>query len=330
MGQTETRSHPTTPPAVSLTQQRHIQHHVNTLLRNSKAPTTWATYNRAIQSYEQFHQTQHGVPPTLPYSAQSVSAFVAHLDLLNRSPSTVSTMLSAIAHVHKIANLPDPTSSYLVRQVQLGSRRGHSTDDTRQPITKLILHSIYAAIPALATTPYMAALFQSLFLLCFHAFLRPGEVTLSGASTQHVLTTNQISIEYQDSRPSAMTLSFQSYKHSQGVKPVIRIPATPHPCPIQALIQFFKFRGSSPGFIYITQDGSLLTRDRFSKFLSNSLRYAGFDPSQYNPHSFRIGAASEAAEQGFSALQIRDMGRWKSDAFHKYIRRPVIQMSSFN
>ena len=36
--------------------------------------------------------------------------------------------------------------------------------------------------------------------------------------------------------------------------------------------------------------------------------------------SFRIGAATYAAEQGISDTKIRHMGRWKSDAFKKYIR----------
>ncbi len=41
-------------------------------------------------------------------------------------------------------------------------------------------------------------------------------------------------------------------------------------------------------------------------------------------HSFRIGAATFAAERGFSDAQIRSMGRWQSDAFRKYIRTPSL------
>ena len=42
----------------------------------------------------------------------------------------------------------------------------------------------------------------------------------------------------------------------------------------------------------------------------------GLDPSCYNGRSFRIGAA----DAGMSDSQIRALGCWKSDAFHKYIR----------
>ena len=44
------------------------------------------------------------------------------------------------------------------------------------------------------------------------------------------------------------------------------------------------------------------------------------NPSVYKGHSFRIGAASHAAERGMSDAQIRILGRWKSNAFLKYIR----------
>ena len=41
-------------------------------------------------------------------------------------------------------------------------------------------------------------------------------------------------------------------------------------------------------------------------------------------HSFRIGAATFAAENGYSDAQIRLMGRWQSDVYRKYIRCPSL------
>ena len=297
------------------------------LLAASKAPTTWTSYDRSVSSFQKFHLAQYGVSPDLPYTPQSIAAFVSHLDLLNRAPQTISSTLFAIAHLHKISLLPDPTSSYLIKQVQRGSRRTHPTEDTRQPITKTILQRIYASVPSLAPSPYMSALYQSLFLLSFHAFLRAGEVTATGPSTSHVLTTQQVSVLYKAASPTGMTITFQSYKHSEGRRPKIQIDTHPHPCPVQALIHFLQFRGTSPGFIYVNPDNTLLTRQQFHQMLSRALRDCGLDPNHFNTHSFRIGAATNAAAMGLSPLQIRDMGRWKSDAFLKYIRQPVVHMS---
>ena len=54
--------------------------------------------------------------------------------------------------------------------------------------------------------------------------------------------------------------------------------------------------------------------------LSTALKFCGLDPTRYKGHSFRIGAATHAADKGMSDAQIRTMGRWKSNAFLKYIR----------
>ena len=54
--------------------------------------------------------------------------------------------------------------------------------------------------------------------------------------------------------------------------------------------------------------------------LGSVIRPCNLDPNRYKGHSFRIGAATYAAEQVVSDDKIRHLGRWKSDAFKKYIR----------
>jgi hypothetical protein len=44
---------------------------------------------------------------------------------------------------------------------------------------------------------------------------------------------------------------------------------------------------------------------------------------QYN-NSFRIGAATHAAQMGKSDDEIMTMGRWKSDSYKRYIRIDTI------
>ena len=159
MGQATTRSSTTTPSVGD-----PIEHHVTLLLQSSKVPSTWMSYRRSIHSFQEFHLSHYSSPGSLPYTPQAVAAFVSHLSLLNQAPSTIATHLSAIAHAHKVLHLPDPTQSYLVRQIQLGHRRLHPTQDTRQPITKSILHTLLESIPLLSSNPYMASLCPRFFL----------------------------------------------------------------------------------------------------------------------------------------------------------------------
>ena len=47
-------------------------------------------------------------------------------------------------------------------------------------------------------------------------------------------------------------------------------------------------------------------------------------------HSFRIGAASFAADKGLSDAQVRALGRWKSNTFLKYIRLPSLSSTKLS
>ena len=97
-------------------------------------------------------------------------------------------------------------------------------------------------------------------------------------------------------------------------------------CPVQLLLEYFALQGEQGGAIFITKGGLPVTREAFALQLSEEIRLCGLDPARYKRHSFRIGAASYAAGQGMSDSQIHIMGRWKSNAFHKYV--PVTSMSA--
>ena len=71
---------------------------------------------------------------------------------------------------------------------------------------------------------------------------------------------------------------------------------------------------------------SCLTEVPSQEQLTACLSHAGYDCSQYKCHSFRIGAATTAATRGFTDAQIQTMGRWRSAAFRRYIRIPMVQL----
>ena len=122
-----------------------------------------------------------------------------------------------------------------------------------------------------------------------------------------------------------LKITFNSFKHHYGQPPVSIILSRQHSvCPVEILLGYLLLRGSSPGFLFQHLDGSPVTRSEFTVWLDTVIKSCGLDPSRYKGHSFRIGAASYAAEQGYSETQIRILGRWKSDAFKRYIRVPSL------
>ena len=63
-----------------------------------------------------------------------------------------------------------------------------------------------------------------------------------------------------------------------------------------------------------------LRKGAFRSYLKALLNQLGLDNSCYNTHSFRIGAATSAESAGLSESQIKTMGRWRSDAYRRYIK----------
>ena len=102
-------------------------------------------------------------------------------------------------------------------------------------------------------------------------------------------------------------------------------------CPVVALLQFLAIRPSHSGPMFIWQDGSPLTQQQFTHEVRIMLQLAGLCSSSYAGHSFRIGAATTAAQAGLPSHLIKMLGRWESEAYQLYIRTPretLVQVSS--
>jgi hypothetical protein len=69
-------------------------------------------------------------------------------------------------------------------------------------------------------------------------------------------------------------------------------------------------------------DGSPLTQFQFNAVhvLQKALAFIGLEGTCIKGHSFRIGAASSAAQLRVAKTDIQSMGRWRSDASLSYVR----------
>jgi hypothetical protein len=96
------------------------------------------------------------------------------------------------------------------------------------------------------------------------------------------------------------------------------------PDAVQALINYGKRCQSSPPSpmtpLFHFQDGAAVNRNWLMKQVNRLLLLTGRDPGSYSSHSFRKGGAVSLQERGVEDSLIRRSGRWKSDAFHLYLR----------
>ena len=63
--------------------------------------------------------------------------------------------------------------------------------------------------------------------------------------------------------------------------------------------------------------------------VKRALELAGVEASNFNGHSFRIGAASTAAANGMEDSLIKTLGRWESDAYLRYIKIPREELANY-
>ncbi len=94
--------------------------------------------------------------------------------------------------------------------------------------------------------------------------------------------------------------------------------------PYQAVHKYLRlriFQAKSPlEPLFLDHAGKPASRTWFQKHLKAVLLSAGISARNFSSHSFRIGAATSAAQKGLTKHQIQTLGRWSSEAFQSYIR----------
>ena len=93
-------------------------------------------------------------------------------------------------------------------------------------------------------------------------------------------------------------------------------------CPVTAVLAYLAIRKAGPGPLFVHADQSPLTRSDLISAIRSALAGTGLDVSRYTGHSFRIGAATAAAQAGLPDSLIQTLGCWRSSAFVHYIRTP--------
>lgn len=101
-------------------------------------------------------------------------------------------------------------------------------------------------------------------------------------------------------------------------------------CPVSAILAYLVARGNQPGILFHFQDGTPLTKAKFTHSFRQLFTQANIDCSLYAGHSFRIGAATTAAARGVEDSLIQTLGRWKSSAYLTYVHLPAHTLAALS
>ena len=259
-----------------------------------------------------------GTGSSFPFSVASMALFIAYLSERGYKYNSIRTYCSAVSFFHKIQVQSDPSGSYLVVKTLEGVRKMQPASEVRLPITLELLCRLVGTLPRLGLSHYDSLLFKAMFTTAFFGLLRVGEIAYTSSTQSHTLQFENV---LTSGPPVRYTLILKSFKFSQGGEARIRLQRnSTGACPVQHLGNYLAVRSLQPGPLFCLPDNTPVTRTRFTGVLSKVIKSLGLDTQIYKSHSFRIGGATYAAQLGFSDAEIRQLGRWRSNAFKKYIR----------
>ena len=294
------------------------------MLEASLSAASLNTYRRPWQILLQFKRDKLKLQtPLFPISTHTLALFIAFLAEQKYATSTVASYISALSYPHRVASLFDPTKSEMIQLVLRGYSKLNPSADSRLPITLPILEDIILACEHTKSSLYSRKLIQAMYAIAFFTALRVGEITSRAHQPrQNIIAISQlVFLKTREGTVSAIKLTLGNYKHSDTSNPVdIFIYREKPVCAVSLLLEFLSLRGQSPGPLFCWRDCSPISRSCFVAALTEDLQFCNLNVAHYKTHSFRIGAASWTAAKGMSDTQTRAFGRWKSNAFLRYIR----------
>ena len=317
----------------STTPQRHfveLDRAVKDLWQHAIAPGTRQTYNTGYNMYIQFLLLSGVIacatPNNIPVSEDLLIYFVTHCtSTLAISYATIKIYLCGIRFMCLEHNIFYPAIHELSRLKAIlnGVKRSQNkVSKPRYPITYAILKDVCMWLQKSCTYDHL--LLETVCTVAFFGFLRCGEFTVSSqfdptvdlCMNDMMITSDCVHLFLKISKtdPFRQGVTIKLFKTDSNI------------CPVSSCHKYLQARyvhnPSTQDPLFVTKDLVPLTRAKFISMFKHVLECTGYDPTLYNGHSFRIGAATSAASSHVEDHLIKVLGRWSSDSYCRYIRTP--------
>jgi len=169
-------------------------------------------------------------------------------------------------------------------------------------------------------------------LPCLFGFLRDSGFTIptEGAYNPSRHLSLSDTVINNRKRPRRLQLLLKRSKtdpFNHGVKVYI---ADTLVCLIKEIFLYLGKRNKQLGPLFITKEGKGWTRAMFHAGLKSLIDDLKLDKHCYNTHSFHIGAETLASLAKIPDSHIQILGRWRSNAFNRYIRPPPTEIANMS
>ena len=294
---------------------------VDKLLSASISTNTRSSYQSGLSSFHKF-RSQFNHDSVWPPPLTQVVDYVSYLSCIGQAWSTARSYVSAISFHCKMQNLEDVTKNFVIVKLLEGMKRLRKPSDSRLPIKPALLSRILQVLPSVCFNQYESWLFKASYSLAFYGFFRIGELALStGNSINSILQVSDIQFDKDCTRILVHVRGSKTDQLGKGATLYIG-QVNNITCPVSNVGKFLSIRPKVQGPLLCHANGQPLTRYQFSQVLDKVLKLVGVE-GRYRAHSFRIGAATAAFEQGCLEEIIMEAGRWKSKSYKSYIRCPL-------
>lgn len=234
------------------------------------------------------------------------------------SPSAITRRMSALAFWFQLRSECDATKNFLVRKALRGFRRGRAVRDSRRPVSFDLLLRLGEEVAGVCATVFEAVLFKLAFSLAFFGAFRISELVAPSRCRVGGLL-------FENMRCDAGSLvcwlpRSKTDQTGRGMSVPLGALRGSFMCPVAVFRAYVELRGSSVGVLLRHADGTFLSRFQFVQVFRKCLSRLGLEGAEFSSHSFRIGAATEAARWGLSPASVQKIGRWESHRYRLYVR----------
>ena len=263
------------------------------------------------------------------YWEDRTALFGAYLVDKGVQSSTLRSYFSAIKHILKQDGYPWDDNKALLSSLVRGCKLENDQLKVRLPIQRGLFEMILFELErrfSNNTQPYLEIMCKALFSLAYYGMLRVGELP------QGDHTVKACNIHVGNNKDKILVVLYSSKTHGIESRPQkVKISAVKTTisikknfCPFSLVLQYMMTRGpflENHEQFFVFGDKSPVKAFHVRDVLRSILTDLNLNAELYDVHSFRIRRTCDLDKFGYSIEQIKSMGRWKSNAVYKYLRR---------
>ena len=191
------------------------------------------------------------------------------------------------------------------------------------PIRDLLLTLMWDLVPKIVSGQWELTLIRAIMTTAFHGLFHLGElVTASAGPNQSAAQVHRHNLQKIGSKIVLGVENAKTVKDGELQHVILeRIPGSKI-CPVTNLQSYLKLSSSNTGPLFQQINGKPVTRQFFMKKLGKLVNLAKLPNNVISGHSFRIGSVTHLSLQGFTIDQIKLKGRWTSNSYKTYLRKP--------